>query len=80
MKLSQKNLLLLKQGQNLKENGLNRLKGKSKGNCKPSKRSSIPNTLPQNGQMNLLPPMNDKLLPPLTVQHAAVFPQYTICN
>lgn len=63
MKLSQKNLLLLRQGQNLNRNGLKRPKEESKGHPRPAK-SAIPKTLPQNGQMNLLPPMNDKLPPP----------------
>ena len=80
MKLSQKNLLLLRQGQNLNRNGLKRPKEESKGHPRPAK-SAIPKTLPQNGQMNLLPPMNDKL-PPLVLQHTAVFPttEYGIIN
>jgi hypothetical protein len=79
MKLSQKNLLLLRQGQNLNRNGLKRPKEESKGHPRPAK-SAIPKTLPQNGQMNLLPPMNDKLPPPLVLQHTAVFPHYRIWN
>ena len=54
MKLSQKNLLLLRQGQNLNRNGLKRPKEESKGHPRPAK-SAIPKTLPQNGQMKLLP-------------------------
>lgn len=63
MKLSQKNLLLLRQGQNLNRNGLKRPKEESKGHPRPAK-SAIPKTLPQNGQMNLLPPDERQITPP----------------
>ena len=78
MKLSQKNLLLLRQGQNLNRNGLKRPKEESKGHPRPAK-SAIPKTLPQNGQMNLLPPMNDKL-PPSRIATYCGLPHYRIWN